>query len=327
MEDKIFEIDNIKELEKELEGLKRQYAQVKMSEEQLGQLKMAMEKGKAENRKERKKTEWRRFTVSAAAAILAFVILPNTSSSIAYAMEKIPMLGDLVKLVTWREYVYEDETHAADISVAKLELEEAIAEDGLQKTGMGADKEESVNGTMQENTLQESVDEINGEIEEITNNLIAEFENHMKEEMGYHEVIVESETIPTAEGYYAVKLFCYQAQASGFEQQFYFTIDLATGERVELKDLFREDVDYITVISENIKEQMQVQMDADDGVIYWLNEEMEEWNFQGITEETGFYLNETGRLIINFNEAEVAPAYMGMVEFEIPEEVIADIRK
>ena len=44
-------------------------------------------------------------------------------------------------------------------------------------------------------------------------------------------------------------------------------------------------------------------------------------------EETGFYLNETGNLVINFNEAEVAPACMGMVEFEIPKEVIADIRK
>ena len=38
-------------------------------------------------------------------------------------------------------------------------------------------------------------------------------------------------------------------------------------------------------------------------------------------------LDENGGIIINFNEAEVAPAYMGMVEFEIPEDVLADIRK
>ena len=330
MENKIFDIDNMKELEKELDELKGQYAEVKMSEAQLEQLKKVMEKGKADNRREDRNMKWRKFTVSAAAVVMAFVILPNTSPSIAYAMEKLPMLGNLVKLVIWRDYEYEDERHIADISVAKLELEEYVQEDELLATEEVSNvqvKEETSSDTVRETVLQESMDEINGEIEEITNNLIAEFENNMKEEMGYHEMIVENETIPTAEGYYTVKLLCYQAQGSGYEQQFYYTIDLTTGERVKLKDLFREGADYISIISENIKEQMQEQMEAEEGVIYWLNEELEEWNFQGITEETGFYLNETGNLVINFNEAEVAPACMGMVEFEIPKEVIADIRK
>ena len=330
MENKIFDIDNLKELEKELDGLKGQYEEVKMSEAQLEQLKKVMEKGKADNRREDRNMKWRKFTVSAAAVVMAFVILPNTSPSIAYAMEKLPMLGNLVKLVTWQDYEYEDERHIADISVAKLELEEYVQEDELLETEEVSNvqvKEETSSDTVRETVLQESMDEINGEIEEITNNLIAEFENNMKEEMGYHEMIVENETIPTAEGYYTVKLLCYQAQGSGYEQQFYYTIDLTTGERVELKDLFREGADYISIISENIKEQMQEQMEAEENVSYWLDEEQEEWNFQGITEETSFYLNEKGLLIICFNEGDVAPMYMGMVEFEIPKEVIADIRK
>ena len=88
-----------------------------------------------------------------------------------------------------------------------------------------------------------------------------------------------------------------------------------------------EGADYITPISENIKQQMQAQMDADENVYYWLNDEIEEWNFKAITDETSFYLNEQGNVVIGFNEGDVAPMYMGTVEFEIPAEILDGIRK
>ena len=46
-----------------------------------------------------------------------------------------------------------------------------------------------------------------------------------------------------------------------------------------------------------------------------------------ITDETSFYMNENGNIVIGFNEGEAAPMYMGAVEFEIPTEVLVDIRK
>lgn len=96
---------------------------------------------------------------------------------------------------------------------------------------------------------------------------------------------------------------------------------------MRLKDLFVEGADYITPISDSIKEQMLEQMAADEQVYYWLNDEIEEWNFKSITEETSFYLNEKGNVVIGFNEGEVAPMYMGTVEFEIPAEALQDIQK
>jgi len=96
---------------------------------------------------------------------------------------------------------------------------------------------------------------------------------------------------------------------------------------LQLKALFQEGADYITPISEDIKRQMQEQMDADENVIYWLHDEIEEWNFKAITDETNFYLNEKANVVIAFNEGDVAPMYMGTVEFEIPAEVLAGIRK
>ena len=60
---------------------------------------------------------------------------------------------------------------------------------------------------------------------------------------------------------------------------------------------------------------------------YWLEDEIEEWNFKAITDETSFYLNDKGNVVIGFDEGEVAPMYMGTVEFEIPAEALQGIRK
>ena len=95
-----------------------------------------------------------------------------------------------------------------------------------------------------------------------------------------------------------------------------------------LEDLFVEGSDYISAISENIKTQMQEQMAADEGVIYFLdNDDMPEFNFQWISEETYFYFNLIDELFIAFDEYEVAPGSMGAPEFVIPQEVTAAILK
>ena len=90
-----------------------------------------------------------------------------------------------------------------------------------------------------------------------------------------------------------------------------------------LSDLFAEGSDYISVISENIKTQMRQQMASDEGVTYFLDDDnMPEFNFQSITEQTNFYFNESGELVIAFDEYEVAPGSMGAPEFVIPQEIV-----
>lgn len=323
MEDKIINIENIEI--KELDSLKEKYMDVKMPEEQLDKLKLAIEKGKIDNRREQRKIARARFVAGAAAGIAAFIILPNTSSSVAYAMERVPVLGNLVKLVTWRDYKYEDERHQADVEVGKLELVKSDEENVA--LGSSFDEVEEAIDVAVEEKLNNSMEEINVQLEEITEKLIAEFETHVQEEMGYHDLVVKSEVIADNDKYFTLRLLCFQAAGSGYEWNYFYTIDMTTGEQLQLKDLFKEDADYITVISEEIKKQMREQMEADENVCYWLEEEMEEWNFQTITEESLFYLNEDEQLVISFNEGDVAPMYMGVVEFVIPKEVVGNLLK
>lgn len=298
--------------EHDLETLRTSYESRHMPQERVEQMKQEMERAKMKNRKEEKVTHWKRGVGIAAAVLAVFIILPNTSASVAHAMSDIPVLGRLVDVVTFRSYQYEDDRNSADIEVPGVVVE-TIGQDEIETEE--TDKQQ----------LQQTADSINAEIQQITDKLIAEFEEGLSQEEGYQSMTVSSEVIASTPDYFTLKLICFQSAGSGYEQDYYYTIDLKTKERLQLKDLFKEGVDYITPISDNIKKQMKEQMAADPDVSYWLDSDMPEWDFKEITDETGFYLDADGNLVISFNEGDVAPMSMGCVSFTIEPDAIADI--
>lgn len=295
-------------LEDELLQLKKEHNQLRMTDTQLEILKKRMEETEMEMNKNRKKSGIIKCTV-AAALVAGFMALPNTSASVAYAMGQIPVIGPLVEAVTFRDYKYESDRNNADIRVPEIRLGDQAKNNDTQKK------------------LENTTEEINTEIQKITDQLVKEFEDNLAHEEGYQNVVVNSEVLTATEDYFTLKLNCYQGAGSGYQFNYYYTIDLNTGKRLQLKDLFREDADYITAISKNIRKQMKKQMADDENVFYWLDNEIREWNFKNITDKTSFYLNREGNLVISFNEGDVAPMYMGIVEFEIPQQVLEGIRK
>ncbi|WP_338148633.1 RsiV family protein [Brevibacillus humidisoli] len=107
----------------------------------------------------------------------------------------------------------------------------------------------------------------------------------------------------------------------------YDTIDKKNQVLITLPSLFKDDR-YIAVISENIKEQMRDQMEADPEKIYWvsvLGQEEPFTVFEAIAKDQSFYINSDNKLVISFDKYEVAPGYMGVVEFVIPTEVLSDL--
>lgn len=304
-----------KQSQETIEMMKEKYGQVEMTTEQMDRMKSRMEKARQDKRVQKKKRMLRRIN-AAAAAVAAFILLPNLSGDVAYAMGRIPVLGKLVEVVTFRDYQYESERHKADIQVPEL-----VADDALS-----SDTDHTGDAQVQEN-IKKTTEEINAEIQKISDQIVTEFEENKKDEEGYQDVMIKHEVINTTQDYFTLKLICFQASGSGAEWDYYYTIDLNTGERLELKNLFKDGADYITPISENIKEQMRQQMKEDDMMCYWVDEDIEEMNFKSITDDTSFYINTQNHIVIAFDEYEVAPGYMGCVEFEIPDAVIADIRK
>ena len=287
-----------------------------------------MEKKRVEHA--RRRSAW----TAVAAAAVVMIALPNTNIQIAHAMENIPLLGGFFRLVTVRQYNYSDENHDAEVELAQINYGEdagegaSVGEVAATPKGTAAGR---VEGVGQEaavaNLSEDGVEAVNQDMEATVEELIRQFEDTLSEE-GYHGLHVSQEVVTDNERYYTVKLSVLETEASGYENNQFYTIDKQTGNVVTLEDLFVEGSDYISAISENIKTQMQEQMAADEGVIYFLdNDDMPEFNFQGITEQTNFYFNEKDELVIAFDEYEVAPGSMGAPEFVIPQEVTAAILK
>lgn len=321
-------LERLRQQYSELNVLRQEYRKVEMSEEQVEEIKRRMEGARREKESQKRKRVVRNALVAAAAVAVVFVALPNMSASVAYAMSNIPIVGRLVDVVTFRDYQYTDDRNNADIEVPELVTGEMTpGTESMSDTEAVSEDTGALPDEVQEN-LNRTAEEINAEIQKITEGLIAEFEAGLAEDGGYQDMMVTSEILATSQNYFTLKLICYQAAGSGAEWDYFYTIDLSTGERLALADLFVAGSDYLTPITENIKEQMRRQMAEDESKMYWVdNEDDPGWNFEGITDETSFYLNTDDNIVICFNEGDVAPMYMGTVEFEIPAKVVADIRR
>ena len=115
------------------------------------------------------------------------------------------------------------------------------------------------------------------------------------------------------------KLFCLRIDtviAMGGSQSYakIFSVDKKSGKQITLKNLFKKGSGYIDRISDNIKEQMRAQMKENADVTYFVDDENNKFN-----------VNEKGKLTLVFDKYEVAPGYMGMVEFSIPTGEIVDM--
>ena len=259
-------------------------------------------------KKERKRNKTIVFTKTAggavAAALIAITVMANSGANIAHAMAKIPVIGAIAEVVTFREYQDSTNQMYADVKVPEVEVKN---EDG------------TVN--------QESTDAINQSIQEYTDEIIAQYQADVEaaDGQGYQAVDLDYQVITDSERLFSIRFDKLVIMASGEETVKIYHIDKKTGELINLSGIFKEGVNYIDPISENIRKQMKEQMAADENVTYWLDSDIPEWDFKSITADTTFYINEEGRLVIVFDEGEVAPMYMGSVEFTIPTEVIQDI--
>lgn len=290
-----------------MEKWKKEYEDMRVPDEMKDRIEGAVKRAQEEKKKVRKVRIFR--TMTSAAAVLAIVlILPNTSQAAAAAMQQIPLIGDFFKVVTVREYNVDEERNYAEVKVPEIVPDEAVQ--GSIKDALTPAEEAAAA------KAKESAEEINFDIQKVTDELIAEFEASVEEhgEEGYQDLYIDSEVLTDSDRWFSLKLVLYQGAGSGYECQKHYTIDKMTGARAALADFYG--ADYVTVISEEIKTQMREQMAEDEMVVYWIDdEEIPEWNFEAIAEDQDFYVNADGHVVICFDEYEVAPGYMGCVEF------------
>lgn len=286
-----------------MERWKKDYDNITVPEQVKEKMEEAVMRAR-ESKKRAKRKRLIRCVGSAAAVFAILLILPNTSRTAAAAMQQIPVLGEFFKVVTIREYQVDEDRYQADVKVPEVVPEDT---DGISEE------------TSQQ--ARETADAINFDIQKVTDELIEEFKSTMEEfEDGYGDIMVDSQVLTDDEKWFSLELVLYQGAGSGYERHRHYTIDKTTGKRAELSEFFGED--YVKTVSEEVKAQMRSRMAEDENVFYWIDyEDVPEWNFESIAEDQDFYVNEDGNVVICFDEYEVAPGYMGCVEFVVEQDM------
>lgn len=289
--------DNKQDLEK-MNRLKSEYEDKHMTEKQLESVKATIAAAKQEKRRGRRKVIIQRCSV-AAAVIAAFVILPNTSPVVANAMQNIPVLGKLARVVTFRSYVEETDDLKVSVNIPSVEL---IAED---TNGLA----DAINQEIYDR-CEEYCNEAITRAEEYREAFLATGGTQEEWEAHHIEITVDYEIKSQTEDFLSFTVNCYENWNSGSNETRYYNMDIQREKIITLEDVLGED--YVDAVNTSI--QAQIQERTADGEVFWTPEE---GGFTGISEDTKFYMNQAGNPVIVFDKYEIAPGSSGEVEFEI----------
>lgn len=277
--------------------LRRQYEEIPVPEEARRRMEEGIQMAKQEKRQKNRGLIWlRRAGETAAAAMAVITVLVNASPAAAQVMEQIPVIGTIAQVVTFRTYEDHSGKGEANVEIPKIE------EEGQ--------------------TL-----EVNREIEDYADSLIREYEDKIRAGEDQENYALDStyEVVFENDRYVCIRIDTTVVMASGTQFVKVFTVDKETGETISLLQMLGGDETMLAAVSSNIMDQMREQMAADENVIYYLDSDMPEWDFKGLDGDESYYFDQDGELVVTFDEYEVAPGYMGAVEFVIPKSVTGDL--
>ena len=242
-----------------------------------------------------------RIAAPAACLVIGFIAALNISEPFAAAVAKVPVVGELVQVVTWRSYVYQDDDKTVQVEVPQIEGQEnnsAVTDVNAQIQKIVADYEKQAEQNIAE--YKEAFLATGGTEEEFT-------EKGIQVDVQYN-VKYQSDTRLSLE------LIANENWCNAYNVQYFYNIDLKNEKTLTLEDILGED--YISIANESIREQMQKRMEDDENLVYWDGSDGIE-GFTTVDENTKFYLNEKGNPVVVFAPYEIAPGAFGAQEFEI----------
>ncbi|GAA0179603.1 anti-sigma-V factor RsiV [Clostridium sediminicola] len=270
---------------------------------------------KADNERKNNKGNNKNIKKAVVAAGLAFSIFlvgVNTSEAFAESMSKIPVLGSIAKVFTFVEKEAKNDT-----------LEENI-------------KAPAIKGLSDEELQTRINDEINKKVQEglkAAEERAAEYKTAFLETGGKEEdynpieINVDYEIKSSNDKILSFTVFQNETLAAAYAETHYYNIDLVNNKELELKDLLGDS--YKEKINESVAKQVEeLKKNSDNS--FW-DEEMdfgeifENQNYfvnddgktEALSDSKNFYINEEGKAVVIFKKYEIAPGYMGPLEFVI----------
>lgn len=289
-----------------LDKMKQEYDNIFIPEEL--NVRIQQEIGRSEKRMKsepKKRLKPKKFfhTIEAAAVLcVVFTATLNLNEVFAKEAAKIPVVGRIAEVLTFRSY--ETETDDIGISV-KIPSVQVIAEE----TGI------EVEGINQEiyDRCQKYADEAVLYAKEYrqaflsTGGTLEEWEQHNI------KITVDYEILQQGEKYLSFVVKGEQNWINSGNEYRYYNLSMETGKMVTLKDLLGDN--YKDLVNESIRKQIEKR--RAEGEVFF---DESEGGFSGISEDVKFYINKENHAVVVFDQYEIAPGAAGRIEFEIMKE-------
>ena len=275
---------------KELEKSKETYESIVIPKELEGKVQETIEASRRKREKRLAKNRRRklyRWAVGIAAVFtVATTIGLNTSEAFAMEVQKIPVIGELARILTIRSY----EKTEGDTQIAAELSEEVNAQ--IEKMTAQYESEAVERAKEYKKAFLET-----GGTEE-------EWAEHDIRIRVWYEIKNQTEDVLS----FVVKGT--ESWTSAYAETRYYNLDLESNEFLTLESFLGKD--YVEKANESIRGQIEERMKKGEAFFA-----PEEGGFETIEAEPDFYVNEKGNPVIIFEKYAIAPGAMGEVEFEI----------
>lgn len=238
----------------------------------------------------------RRLALASISCAVLLIFSVNANAALASGLYEIPVIGAIARVFTFREYKENDEVKVINAKIPAIhntgntELETRINYDILKKMNAVVEQAESMaqeyydafiaTGGKKEEFIPMEID-LNYDIKCSDDNLLS-------------FIITESQVL-----------------ANCWVQNFYYNIDLETGKTITLEHLFGKN--YKEIVNGEVNRQIAQRKEADENALFFEGED----GFQTISANQSFYIRGDRTVVVVFEKYEIAPGYMGTLEFPI----------
>ena len=260
-----------------------------------------------ENKKTTAKTSrplWKNCMAAAAAFLVAGTVGLNASPAFAEEMHKVPVIGTLAQVLTFRSFTGIVDDVELDVTVPMVK--------GMDGKELPA--------------------KVNAQIQQLTTN----YEAKAKEELAEYKeaffadggteaewadrtmsLFIDYEVKHFADDILSLQVTTAKSWVAAEEAYHFYNIDLEKDAPLTLADVLGEN--YVEICNKSITDQIEARLGMDENAAFFgfgdddgLTE-----GFTTVTEDTPFYLNAEGDVVISFPEYSIAPGSMGIQEFVI----------
>lgn len=230
----------------------------------------------------------------AASLVLCVTVGTNINATFAQTLYDIPVVEKIARLVTVKNYDFENETSKGSVKIPAVDLDDnTLIQDKIN------------------NIIQEKVNAAVSEQAELDAEYKKAYLETGGKESEYHKVetTVDYKTYYSNDELLSFEVYKYQTLAPAYNENFYYTFSIETGTQLTLKDLLGDD--FAQIVKEKVVAEMKTRMQEKPDQIY----ETKFYENTPIDESRSFYIDKDGNIIVTFAKYEVAAGYMGIQEF------------